>query len=212
MEITLEEQYQAREAQYQARISFLEQEVSDLRSKNISLANAVHTAFRKTPEYTKMKEQIERLENLAQLGEHKLELRLKANARNDLKVDTLIEDNEALCEEHDVKYWEGITKYHSWNAVKLQRMETEVEELKATIKARDITIQYLKDMLNGVDPKKPKETVMGRRPIDSATKHRVLSLRFKGYTLKQICEKEGISIGAASNLCKGVKKTEIQNK
>ncbi len=199
MEITLEEQYQH-------RIEHLEKQVEELRTKYISLVQKTDSAFHGSPEYEKMKEQLERYKYMAELKETSMERRLKAYARDMERVKTITEDNENLCQDHLLKYWEGITKYHSWDANKLARLERDNAELKATIEARDTTIQYLKDVLNGVDPTKPKEVVMGRKPIDSATKKRILSLRLKGYTLKEISSMEGVSLGAVSNLCRGMKR------
>ena len=65
--------------------------------------------------------------------------------------------------------------------------------------------EHLKDLLSGRDPAAPKEVIMGRKPVPDETKKRVRKYRRDGYKIKEIAEMEGISIGAVSQICKGIK-------
>ena len=61
---------------------------------------------------------------------------------------------------------------------------------------------HFKDLLAGKDPIAPKETVMGRKPIPDDQKKRIRAYRRKGWTVKEISEMEGVSIGSVSSICK----------
>lgn len=78
--------------------------------------------------------------------------------------------------------------------------------------AKDIIIEHLKDLLGGRDPLAPKEKVMGRKPVPDEQKKRIRSYRRKGWTLKEISELEGVSIGAVSGIRKDIKGKKQQEK
>ena len=97
-------------------------------------------------------------------------------------------------------------------AADYKQLEKEILELKAKVKAKDLIIGHLKDVLSGIDPAAPKEKILGRKPVPEDQKKRIRKYRKDGYTIKEIADMEGVSLGAVSNICKGIKKRKKEDK
>ena len=150
-----------------------------------------------------MKEEIKKLKLTERLANQHIETEIKYDRRLKEQIRKLREDNMELCAEHDREYWEGLTD--RWEVKEMRDLEEKITDLEAKIAAKDVIIEHYKDLLEGRDPLKPKERVMGRRPIPEEQKKRIRKYRREGFTLKEIADIEGVAIGSVSNLCKGIK-------
>ena len=151
-----------------------------------------------------LSKEVELLKRANELLQASLEDKMKESALNQQEAKVLRRDNEILCQQLNVCP-EDLASVISWEGKEPFRMEKEIEGLKAQLKAKDIVIDYLKSVIAGRTPREPGSRPVGKQPIDEETKKRVRKLRNDGWKLKHISEYEGISIGAASHICKGIK-------
>ena len=188
----------------QQRIDILEKSLEEARKDYHELQKKADEGFEASPEYIRMKQDIRMYELMEGLAERKIESDIRGDWKLIEQMRKIREDNANLCKEHGVEYWEGLTdsryKYRD-----VRDYEKRVEALEAKVAAKDVIIEHLKDLLAGRDPDTPRVTVMGRRPVPEDQKKRIRSYRRKGFTLKEISEMEGVSLGAVSGICKGIK-------
>ena len=189
----------------QEKINSLEEELAQAYKQIEELRQDADKSFRTSPEYIRMEQDIKVLKMGEALAKRHIETEIKSNKRLMSDMQKLLEDNRNLCGEHDVEYWIGITQTDRFANKEFRDYEKKITDLEVKLAAKDVIIEHYKDLLAGRDPKEPKETVMGRRPIPEEQKKRVRSYRKKGFTLKEIAEMEGLSIGAVSGICKGIK-------
>ena len=192
----------------QERIENLEKELSAAYQEIRRLRELADKDFSASEEYTRMKQDLRSLELSRSLSELHIENEYKSNKRLMEEIRKIREDNAALCAEHGIEYWTGLTEADRFAGREVRDLEKKILNLEAKIEAKDAIIAYYRDVLGGRDPMAPKETVMGRRPVPEDQKKRIRSLRRKGYTLKEIAGFEGVSLGAVSNICKGIKPSQ----
>lgn len=190
----------------QEQIEQLEEQLKEAYEIIRELKKDADEGFKASPEYKRMQEEIKSLTLSQTLAEQEIESKIRSDKRLFEQIQKIREDNITLCAEHGVDYWEGLTRIDRWAE---RDFEKKIADLEAKIAAKDIIIEHLKDLLGGRDPLAPKETVMGRKPVPDEQKKRIRSYRQKGWTLKEISEMEGVSIGAVSGICKGIKKVSI---
>ena len=193
----------------QQRIEQLEEQLEEAYEIIRQMKKDADEGFKASPEYNRMEQEIKSLALSQSLAEHHIESEIRSDRRLMQEIKKIREDNIALCAEHDVDYWEGITQIDRWTE---RDFEKKIAALEAKIAAKDVIIEHLKDLLGGRDPLAPKETVMGRKPVPDEQKKRIRSYRRKGWKLKEISELEGVSIGAVSGICKGIKGKNKQEK
>lgn len=193
----------------QQRIEQLEEQLEEAYEIIRQLKKDADEGFAASLECKRMQEEVKSLTLSQSLAEQEIERKIRSDKRLFEQIRKIREDNIALCAEHGVDYWEGLTQIDRWAE---RDFEKKISDLEAKIAAKDIVIEHLKDLLGGRDPLAPKETVMGRKPVPDEQKKRIRSYRRKGWTLKEIAEMEGVSIGAVSGICKGVKGKKQQEK
>lgn len=186
----------------QQRIEQLEEQLEEAYEVIRQLKQDADEGFKASPEYNRMEQEIKSLSLSQSLAEHHIESEIRSDRHLMQEIKKIREDNIALCAEHGVDYWEGLTQIDRWSE---RDFEKKIANLEVRIAAKDIVIEHLKNLLGGRDPLAPKEKVMGRKPVPDEQKKRIRSYRRKGWTLKEIAEMEGVSIGAVSGICKGVK-------
>lgn len=192
----------------QKQIEKLEQELREAYQTIDQLREDADKGFLSSPEYQRIKQDLRFYELSYDMATKHIETEVKSDKRLLDQIKKIRDDNVALCAEHEVEYWEGLTEISRNDDKDIRDLEKKIIDLEAKIAAKDIIIEHLKDLLAGRDPDEPKEIVMGRKPIPEDTKKRIRSYRKTGYTLKEISEMEGISIGAVSGICKGIKKKQ----
>lgn len=193
----------------QQRIEQLEKRLEEAYEIIRQLKQDADEGFKASPEYNRMEQEIKSLSLSQSLAEQEIERKIRSDKRLFEKIKKIREDNIALCAEHGIDYWEGLTQIDRWAE---RNFEKKITDLEAKVAAKDIIIEHLKDLLGGRDPLAPKETVMGRKPVPDEQKKRIRSYRRKGWTLREIAEMEGVSIGAVSGICKGIKGKKQQGK
>ena len=193
----------------QQRIEKLEEQLKEAYEIIRQMKKDADEGFRASPEYNRMEQEIKSLSLSQSLAERHIESEIRSDRRLMREIKKIREDNIALCAEHSVDYWEGLTQIGRWTE---RDFEKKIANLEAKVAAKDIIIEHLKDLLGGRDPLTPKETVMGRRPVPDDQKKRIRSYRQKGWTLREIAEMEGVSIGAVSGICNGIKGKKRQEK
>ena len=186
----------------QQQIGKLEKELQEAYKTIEELNKAVDEGFHASNEYKRMQEEIKTLRLTEKLAKQHRELEIRSDKRLKEEIRQLRDDNMELCAEHGKEYWEGMTD--RWDVKEMRELESKIVDLEAKVAAKDVIIEHYKDLLGGRDPLAPKEKVMGRRPIPEEQKKRIRKYRRDGYTLKEISGMEGVSIGAVSNLCKGL--------
>ena len=189
----------------QEQIESLKQELSEAYDKIRALQKDADEGFTSSSEYKRMQQEIKGLTLMQTLSEQHIETEIRTDKRLLEEVMKIREDNVALCREHGAEYWEGITQTDRWATQDIRNLEKKITDLEAKLAAKDVVITHLKALLEGEDPLAPKETVMGRKPVPEEQKRRIRSYRRKGYTLKEISEMEGVSLGAVSGICRGIK-------
>ena len=189
----------------QEQIDSLKKELSDAYELISQLRKEANESFTASSEYKRMQQEIKSLKLMQSISEKHIETEIKHDKNLLQQVMKIREDNVALCEEHCLEYREGLTQVDRYAYRNIRDMEKKVVDLEAKVTAKNLIIEHLKDLLGGRDPLAPKETVMGRKPVPEEQKKRIRSYRRKGYTLKEICQMEGISLGAVSGICKGIK-------
>ena len=85
---------------------------------------------------------------------------------------------------------------------KVADMPSDEQKLKAKIASQQATIDHLKSVLNGQEISVPKRMSKGRPSISEEQKRRIREYRSAGWTIKQIAEQEGLSVGVVSKICK----------
>ncbi|MCR5728032.1 MAG: hypothetical protein K6G24_11265 [Lachnospiraceae bacterium] len=185
------------------RIDSLKQELSEAYEQINNLKKKANDDFSASSEYTRMQQEIKGLKLMQSIEEKHLESKIKHDKDLLQQIMKIRKDNVALCREHGIEYWEGLTQTDRYSDI--HELENKVANLEAKIVAKNIVIEHLKDLLSGRDPLAPKETVMGRKPIPDEQKERIKSYRRQGYTLKEISTMEGVSLGAVSGICKDIK-------
>ena len=193
----------------QQRIEQLEEQLEEAYEIIRQMKRDTDKGFKASPEYKRMEQEIRGLTLSQSLAEHHIESEIRSDRRLMQEIKKIREDNIALCAEHGVDYWEGLTQIDRWTE---RDFEKKIANLEAKVAAKDIIIEHLKDLLGGRDPLAPKETVMGRRPVPDDQKKRIRSYRQKGWTLREIAEMEGVSIGTVSGICNGIKGKTRQEK
>ena len=196
----------------QQRIEQLEEQLDEAYEIIRQMKKDADEGFKASPEYKRMEQEIKNLTLSQSLAEHHIESEIRSDRRLMQEIKKIREDNIALCAEHGIEYWEGLTQVDRWDTRDVRDLEKKITDLEAKIAAKDIIIEHLKDLLGGRDPLAPKETVMGRKPVPDEQKKRIRSYRRKGWTLREIAEMEGVSIGAVSGICKGIKCKKQQEK
>ena len=189
----------------QQQIEQLEKQLKEAYEMVRQVKKDADEGFKASPEYKRMEQEIKSLTLTQSLAEQHIETEIRSDRRLLEQVQKIREDNIALCAKHDIEYWDGLTQVDRWATRDIRDLEKKVTDLEAKVAAKDIIIEHLKDLLGGRDPLAPKETVMGRKPIPDDQKKRIRSYRSKGWTLKEISDMEGVSIGAVSGICKGIK-------
>ncbi len=154
-------------------------------------------------EISRLKNEIKGYKRMESLAEHRIETEYRDNLQLKESIRKIRDDNIALCAEHGADYWEGITDVAQWGD---KDTDKQLIVLKAKLKAKELIIEHLKDVLCGRNPNAPKKKTPGRKPISETQKKRIRKYRKDGYTLKEIISMEGVSLGSASNICKGLKK------
>lgn len=189
----------------QQQIERLEKELREAYEMVRQLKKDADEGFKASPEHKRMEQELRSLTLSQSLAEQHIETEIRSDRRLLEQVQKIRDDNVALCAEHGIEYWDGLTQIDKWQTRDIRDLERKVTDLEAKVAAKDIIIEHLKDLLGGRDPLAPKETVMGRKPVPEDQKKRIRSYRRKGWTLKEISEMEGVSIGAVSGICKGIK-------
>lgn len=189
----------------QQQIEQLEKQLKEAYEMVRQVKKDADEGFKASPEYKRMEQEIKSLTLMQSLSERHIETEIRSDRRLLEQVQKIREDNMALCEEHGIEYWEGLTQIDRWATRDIRDLEKKVTDLEAKVAAKDVIIEHLKDLLGGRDPLAPKETVMGRKPVPNEQKKRIRSYRRKGWTLKEISDMEGVSIGAVSGICKDIK-------
>ena len=188
----------------QQQIEKLEQELNAAYDTIEQLRKDADKGFLSSPEYHRMKQDLHFYELSYDMANKRIETEVKSDRRLLDQIKKIRDDNVSLCAEHGIEYWEGIADTDRRKDI--QDLEKKILDLEAKAAAKDIIIEHLKDLLAGRDPDEPKETVMGRRPIPEDVRKRIRSYRKRGFTIKEISEMEGVSIGAVSGICKGIRK------
>lgn len=196
----------------QQRIEQLEEQLEEAYEIIRQMKKDAEEGFKASPEYNRMEQEIKSLSLSQSLAEHHIESEIRSDRRLLELVQKIREDNIALCAEHGIEYWEGLTQVDRWDTRDVRDLEKKITDLEAKVAAKDIIIEHLKDLLGGRDPLAPKEKVMGRKPVPDDQKKRIRSYRQKGWTLKEISELEGVSIGAVSGICKDIRGKKQQRK
>lgn len=194
----------------QQQIEQLEKQLKEAYEMVRQVKKDADEGFKASPEYKRMEQEIKSLTLMQSLSEQHIETEIRSNRRLLEQVQKIREDNEALCAEHGIEYWDGLAQIDRWATRDIRDLEKKVTDLEAKVAAKDVIIEHLKDLLGGRDPLAPKETVMGRRPVPDDQKKRIRSYRRKGWTLKEISDMEGVSIGAVSGICKDIKAKKKQ--
>lgn len=189
----------------QEQIDRMKTELSEAYELINRLRKEANEGFIASSEYIHMQQEIKSLKLMQSMSEQHIETEIKQDKRLLHQVMKIREDNAALCQEHGIEYWEGLANVERWAVQDVRDLEKKIIDLEAKIAAKDIIITHLKDLLGGRDPLAPKERIMGRRPIPEDQKERIMAYRKKGYTLKEISQMEGVSLGAVSKICKGLK-------
>ncbi len=161
--------------------------------------------FRDSREYRRMQEEIHNLQLGEKIKIQHVETEIKSDMRLMRQIKQIRDDNVRLCKEHGTEYWEGIAqrdRYANWD---IREMEKENEDLKAKVKAQEVVLEYYKTLLAGKDPDVPEHASKGRPPIGDDQKKRIRECRRNGWTIKEIAEHEGCSVGVVSKICKGIK-------
>lgn len=191
----------------------LREELSEAYALINQLRQQSNTAYESSSEYKRMQQEIHALKLSERLAEQHIEIGIRQDRRLLEEIRKIREDNIELCADHGAEYWEGITRIYKRDYKDVLDLEKEIVDLKSKIAAKDVIIEHFKDLLAGRDPIAPKETVMGRKPIPDDQKKRIRSYRRKGWTIKEIAEMEGVSIGSVSGICKDITVTkQSQNK
>ncbi|MCR5488357.1 MAG: hypothetical protein K6F35_12670 [Lachnospiraceae bacterium] len=186
----------------------LREELSEAYALINHLQQQSNTDFESSPEYKRMKQEIHALKLSESLAEQHIETGIRQDRRLIEEIKKIREDNVELCAEHGAEYWEGITRIYKQDYKDIRDMEKKIIDLESKIVAKDVIIEHFKDLLAGRDPLAPKETVMGRKPIPDDQKKRIRAYRRKGWTVKEISEMEGVSIGSVSSICKDISITK----
>lgn len=195
----------------QEQIDSLKKELSEAYELIERLRKESNEGFMASSDYKRMQQEIESLKLMQSLSELHIETEIKNDKNLLQQVMKIREDNVALCEDHGIEYWEGLARIDRFSYQDIRDLEKKVSSLEAKIIAKDIIIEHFKNLLCGRDPIAPKETVMGRKPVPEEQKKRIRSYRKRGFTLKEISEMEGISLGAVSGICKDIKTKKRTN-
>ncbi len=187
-------------------IERLSKELEDTRERISGLMSAVDEAYHETNEYKAMQQELKNLRTIVNSEVMSIERQVKMDERRQAYVEKILADNKALCKKHGVEYWEGIAQQDRYAFRDIREMEQEITDLKALVKAKDIVIEHFKKILSGKDAEPPQMRKPGRPTIDEEQKKRIRKLRRDGWTLRQIQEAEGISLGIISKICKGMKR------
>ena len=189
----------------QEQIEQLEEQLKEAYEIIRQMKKDADEGFKASPEYNRMEQEIKSLTLSQTLAEQAIERKIRSDKNLFEQIKKIREDNINLCAEHGVDYWEGLTQIDRWAD---KDFEKKIADLEAKVAAKDIIIEHLKDLLGGRDPLAPKEKVMGRKPVPDDQKKRIRAYRQKGWTLKEISEMEGVSLGAVSGICKGMKRSQ----
>ncbi len=160
--------------------------------------------FQDSREYRRMQEEIHNLQLGERIKIQHVESEIKSDMRLMRQIKQIRDDNVRLCKEHGTEYWEGIAQQDRYANRDIWEMEKENEDLKAKVKAQEVVLEYYKALLAGKDPDVPEHAPKGRPPISEDQKKRIRQCRRDGWTIKEIAEHEGCSIGVVSKICKGL--------
>lgn len=191
----------------------IEQLESELKMANIQIERMKKDAeesFLNSTTYKQMQQELKLLRLSEEIRQIHLENEIRLSKRELRDAREALADNKKLCKRHNVEYWIGIANKDRFTVSRIKELETENEKLAAKVKAQEITIKHLKNVLMENDEtEKPAKKKMGRAPIPDETKKRIRKYRRNGYKIKEIAEMEGLSVGAVSKICNGIKvKTE----
>lgn len=168
------------------------------------LETSANHEFCDSREYQRMQEEIHNLQLMEKISQQHIETEVKGDMRLLQQIKRIRDDNAAICKEHGVEYWEGIAQKDRFAYKDLHQLEKEIVDLKAKIKAQELVLQHYKTILSGRDPDIPVHGTKGRPPISEDQKKRIQECRRNGWTIKEISEREGCSIGVVSKVCKGL--------
>lgn len=193
--------------QLEAVIKDLQLENDNLRQRNKALLDSKENEFEKTPLFIHTMEMEKYYRSVADM--YILADQTKKEKQNKITrlYQKLLADNQALCQKHDVEYWIGIS--HIWEDGKVRDLERLVDSLQAQIAAQKTVIAHLRQYIGmpleqqevQAASSMPAATKSkgGRPGIDIQTKKRVRKM-YPDFTIRQIAQAEGLSIGAVSKI------------
>lgn len=189
----------------QQRIESLEKDLEWAYDQIKDLKAKANDGFKASTEYNRMQQELHSLHLMQDLSEQHIETEIKQDKRLLDSVLKIRNDNVQLCAEHGAEYWEGMTSINKYDYKDVRDLEKKVTDLEAKVKAKDIVIDHLKSILYGTAPEEPIKRAVGRKPVPEEQQKSVRSYRKQGWTLKDIAEMEGLSLGKVSGICKGIK-------
>lgn len=192
-------------------IERLRQELEDAYKRISELTEAANNAYHETNEYKATQQELKNLRTIVNRDIMHIESQVKTDERMRAYIEKVLADNRALCKRHGVKYWEGIAQQDRYAYRDIREMEQEITDLKALVKAKDIVIDHYKNLLSGKETERPEKRKRGRPKTDDEQVKRIRKLRRDGWTLRQIQEAEGISLGMVSKICREVKQKKEKN-
>ncbi len=187
------------------RIESLEKELKEAYEEINRLRKQKSDDFTASQLYKDMSQRLKFYEITSKTDLYHLEGEIRRRIVSEIELKRLFDDNKELCKEHDVDYWLGMTVKDRYDINRIHSLERDVSKLTAQVKARDVVISHLQDVISGSELSSPKKTKAGRPPVSEDVKKRILKYRKDGHTLKEIASLEGVSIGFVSQICKNVK-------
>ena len=163
--------------------------------------------FRDSREYKQMQEHIRNLELSEKLQIQHAENSIRSDEKLMRQIKQIRDDNVELCREHGAEYWEGITQQERYAHKDIRELEKQIRNLESKVKAQELVIDHYKTILSGKEPELPERRSKGRPGIDEEQKKRIQKCRKNGWTIKEIADTEGCSIGVVSKICKGIRPT-----
>ena len=190
----------------QQQIDALMKELDEAYRRISKMQKEADESFQNSPLFREMSERIHFYELVEKTSLFSLESSIRKQLRSEEECRMLYEDNVALCSAHDSEYWLGMTEISRWDKSNIRSLEKEIETLQAKVQARDTVIEHLKDVIAGKEIGEPTAKKTGRKPVPKETVVRIRKYRRDGYSVREIAEMEGVSIGFVSQSCRNVKR------